>query len=229
MASKSETIELRPMELKTVDISIIGTSPLICHAWDQKVIKMMLTAQTGGVKKTKHEIKIPRNDFMSTLYWLDTDQIPFGSNDSEAEENWQKAIEQGMTHFGFPLSGIKQSIITGAMRGGLDVKMTEMRGSFFLKGGTSKATSDIAEIITPEPPKMRRDMVMVGGMSKAADIRFRAQFDTWEIPLQMTYNVNGKYSLTQLLSCFDYGGFVTGIGEWRPEKDGQFGMYVLKK
>jgi hypothetical protein len=26
----------------------------------------------------------------------------------------------------------------------------------------------------------------------------------------------------------NYGGFCVGIGEWRPEKKGQFGMYELK-
>ena len=25
------------------------------------------------------------------------------------------------------------------------------------------------------------------------------------------------------------GGFATGIGEWRPKKDGQYGMYKLKE
>ena len=44
----------------------------------------------------------------------------------------------------------------------------------------------------------------------------------------MEYPKNGKYNLEQLLNLINYGGFVTGIGEWRPEKDGQHGMYRLK-
>ena len=75
---------------------------------------------------------------------------------------------------------------------------------------------------------MREDTVMVGGMSRVADLRYRGQFDVWEIPLIMQYNKNGKYTREQLLNIINAGGFAVGIGEWRPEKDGQYGMYRLK-
>ena len=51
--------------------------------------------------------------------------------------------------------------------------------------------------------------------------------DNWKMPLRMTFNKNGRYSLEQLLACVNVGGFVCGIGEWRPERDGQNGMYHL--
>ena len=222
---KSATVEIKPMELQTVDITIVGTTPLIIHAWSDKAKQMMLDKQRGKATKAKHEIKIPVNDFMAACYWL-TEQPELGANDEEAEANFQAAIAAG-AKFGFPVTGIKQSAIMGAKRGGLDVVATELRGSFFLEGATEASTNDIAEIIS-EPPTMREDMVKVGGMSKTADIRYRPQFNNWEIPMRMTYNVNGKYSLEQLLNCFNVGGFVCGIGEWRPERDGQNGMYRLK-
>jgi hypothetical protein len=65
-------------------------------------------------------------------------------------------------------------------------------------------------------------------MSKSADIRYRAEFKEWRIPLKLKYMRDGKYSLQQILNMINYGGFCTGIGEWRPEKDGQFGMYHLE-
>lgn len=222
---KSTSVEIKPMELHTVDITIIGTTPLIVHAWSHKAKQQMLDKQRGKATKSKHEIKIPVNDFMAACYWL-TEQPELGANDEEAEANFQDAIAAG-AKFGFPVTGIKQSAIMGAKRGGLDVVATELRGSFFLEGATEASTNDIAEIIS-EPPTMREDMVKVGGMSKTADIRYRPEFHNWEIPMRMTYNVNGKYSLEQLLNCFNVGGFVCGIGEWRPERDGQNGMYRLK-
>ena len=105
--------------------------------------------------------------------------------------------------------------------------MTELRGAFFLEGDTEASNFDFAEIIGPAPV-MREDMVKVGGMSKTADIRYRGEFKTWEIPLKMRINKNGKYSMEQLLNCVTMGGFVTGIGEWRPERDGQYGMFHLE-
>lgn len=221
---KSESIEIRPINVETIDITIIGTTPLIVHAWSEKMKIKMLENQTGKNKGAKHEIKVPANDFMDSLYWL-TEQPEHGSNDEEAENNWLEVADTAK--FGFPCNGIKASIISGAYRAGLDVKMTELRGTMFLEGGTDTSTIDLAEIVGPTP-EMREDMVRLSGPSRAADIRYRAEFKEWEIPLRIKYLKNGKYSLEQILNMVNYGGFVTGIGEWRPERDGQFGMYELK-
>lgn len=224
-AKKTASIEIKPMELQTVDITIVGTTPLIVHAWSEKAKRQMLEKQQKKASATKHEAKVPVNDFMAACYWL-TEQPEPGEDDEQAEANYHEAIKAG-AKFGFPVTGVKQSIIMGAKRGGLDVVATELRGSFFLEGSTDASTTDLAEIVGDEPV-MREDMVKVGGMSKTADIRYRPEFRNWEMPLRMTYNVNGKYSLEQLLNCVNVGGFVCGIGEWRPERDGQFGMYALK-
>lgn len=217
-------VELNPMELMTIDFTIKGTSPLIVHAWSHKVMQQMIDKQTGKAKKAKHDIKVPIADFIQSMYWL-TDMPDCDQPEEKIIEDCKKAVENG-AKFGFPLTGIKQSFISGAARGGLDVKMTELRGSFFLQGATDASTNELAEIIS-DAPVMREDMVMVGGMSKVADVRYRGEFRNWSIPLKLTYNKNGKYSLEQLLQCVNHGGFVTGIGEWRPEKDGQNGMYRL--
>lgn len=222
---KTASIEIKPLEVEIVKFSIVGTTPLIVHAWDDKAKQMMLDKQRGKKVGAKHAIKIPVNDFMNSLYWL-TEKPENGETDEEAEANYTAAIEAG-AKFGFSVGGIKQSIITGAYRGGLDVKQTELRGILQLNGTTEASTFDYAEIIG-DPPTMREDMVRVGGMSKTADIRYRAEFKNWEIPLQLEYHKGGKYTVEQLLNMVNYGGFYVGIGEWRPDKDGQFGMYQLK-
>lgn len=225
--AKTESLKIKGVELCEVRFSIVGTTPLITHCWSEKAKKEMRDKQMGKAKSKKHEIKVPINDFISSLNWL-TPIPELGSDDNEAEKNFDAAVKKGAA-WGFHIGGIKKSFITGAARSGLDVKMTELRGSFFLRGEGKHSDDDYAEIITPEPPKMREDTVMVGGMSKVADLRYRGQFDKWEIPLVMVYNKNGKYSLEQLLSLVNAGGFASGIGEMRPEKSGQYGMYKLKE
>lgn len=222
---KSTTVNINTPEFEVVKFKIVGDTPLIVHAWDEKAKRMMLDKQMGKAAKTKHEIKVPTNDFINSLYWL-TQKPENGIDDADAQANFEAAIEAG-AKFGFSLGGIKQSFITGASRGGLDVKMTELRGAFFLEGDTEASNFDFAEIVGPAPI-MREDMVKVGGMSKTADIRYRGEFQKWEIPLKMRLNKNGKYSAEQLLNCVTMGGFVTGIGEWRPERDGQYGMFHLE-
>lgn len=225
MAKKDAPIEIKPINFETVNITIVGQTPLIIHAWDTKAKREMLEKQSGKKVGAKHNIKIPVNDFMASLYWL-TEQPEYGSSDDEAEASWEAAVDSG-AKFGFPVTGIKQSIIAGAYRAGLDVTQTSLRGTFFLSGATESSTMDLAEIVGPLP-EIREDMVKVGGMSKVADIRYRGEFKQWEIPLRLKYNKDGKYTLEQILNMVNYGGFVTGIGEWRPERDGQFGMYELK-
>lgn len=224
-AKKTTDITITTINIETVNITIKGTTPLIIHAWSEKAKQMMLDKQRGKKVGAKHDIKIPVNDFIESMYWL-TEHPELGEDDEEAETNYETAISAG-AKFGFPVTGIKQSIITGAYRGGLDVKQTELRGTFFIEGATDASTTDIAEIVGSEPV-MREDMVRVGGVSKSADIRYRGEFKEWEIPLRLTYHANGKYSLEQILNMVNYGGFYVGIGEWRPEKDGQFGMYKLE-
>lgn len=45
--------------------------------------------------------------------------------------------------------------------------------------------------------------------------------------LNLRYNKNGVYTLEQIINLINVGGFSCGIGEWRPEKDGQNGMYSV--
>ena len=225
MATK-KTIEVLSLELIEIPITIVGTTPLITHCWSEKAKRQIRDTQTGTPKNKKHDIRIPYNDFIASMNWLSL-MPAFGETNEEAEKNYKAAVKKG-AHWGFHIGGIKQSMITGAARSGMDVKMTELRGSFYLKGVGDYATDEYAEIITPNPPKMREDMVMVGGMSRSADLRYRAQFDEWEIRLVMVMNKNGKYSEAQLINLVNAGGFAVGIGEWRPEKDGQHGMYRLK-
>ena len=226
---ETKTIEIKKIEFNELEFSIVGTSPLITNPITNKIgtlasLPGSLYADTVK-KKNKGKI-IPFNDFIESLYWL-TERPELGETDEEAEKNFLEAVKKDGGHFGFPITGIKQSIISGAYRAGLDVKMTELRGAFFLEGATEYSTTDYAEIIGPLP-EIREDIGRNSGITRAPKFCFRPEFKTWEIPLKIRYMSNGQYTIGQLLNLVNYGGFVTGIGEWRPEKDGQFGMYELK-
>jgi hypothetical protein len=227
MAAKTvKQIEIPPLETAEVEVKIVGRTPLITHAWSEKAKRQMLESQQKKAKKAKHDVRVPMNDFIDSMYWLTEKPKNDAENDEEAESYFHDAFMSG-AKFGFRVDGIKKSIVMGAKRSGLDVVMTELKASFFLKGATDASTFELAEIIA-DNVLMREDMVRVGGMSKTADLRYRAMFENWEIPLLLEYNVNGKYSIDQICHCIQMGGFACGIGEWRPERDGQMGMYRLE-
>ena len=71
-------------------------------------------------------------------------------------------------------------------------------------------------------PAMREDMVRVG--MGTADLRYRPEFSEWHAKLLVRYNAN-VLSESQILNLLNVAGFAVGVGEWRPEKDGQYGMF----
>lgn len=112
---------------------------------------------------------------------------------------------------GFPAVGIKACAVRGAKA--LGMVMADVRAAFHING-------DLLPI--EGAPRPREDMVRVG--MGTADIRYRAEFVDWSIDLPITYNAR-SISLEQVVAMLDAGGFGTGIGEWRPERDGQFGRF----
>ena len=60
-------IELPKLNLQTMQVTLIGDSPLICHAWSQKAKQEMLDKQ---MKKAKQQrlAKDPEQDYKDSLY-----------------------------------------------------------------------------------------------------------------------------------------------------------------
>lgn len=115
---------------------------------------------------------------------------------------------------GFPAVGVKAAAIRGAK--GLGMVMTDARTAFHIEGDLLRINGE---------PRPREDMVRLQG--NTADIRYRGEFVEWSIDLPITYNAR-IVSAEQLVAMLDAGGFGTGIGEWRPEKDGQFGRFHVE-
>ena len=222
MAAKKETatlVEIKPRNVKLIPIKIVGDTPLIVHAWSVKAKTMMLEAQMKTTKTKAKDIRNPFDEFIQSMYWLT--EVP-----ESTPEAFEKAIKNG-ARFGFPLTGIKQGANSAAYRQGWVKNQMELRGSYFLKPAHDiSGFGDMAEIITPEAPVMREDMVRIGNGS--ADLRYRGEFRNWSMEFIMEYNASGNMTIEQILNCIDAGGFVCGIGEWRPEKDGDYGRYHLE-
>ena len=214
MATKkanTEVIEIRPIEIKKVTIRIVGDTTLIMHAWSEKAKRMMLEAQMGVAKGKKKEAKNPVDDFIRSMYWLTT--MP----EDGTMESFEEAITNG-ARFGFPVTAFKQAAISAAYRMGWAKDKMSMRGAFFIDSDENGMIE-----IHSDTPEMREDMVKVG--MGTADIRYRGEFKNWYADLTISYNANGQYSLENIVNIINAGGYVCGVGEWRPERDGQNGMF----
>jgi hypothetical protein len=114
--------------------------------------------------------------------------------------------------YGFPTVAFKAAAVS-ACRFVDGLRMTEARGAFHIPGELARING------TPSP---REDMVKIamGG----ADIRHRGQFTEWSVDLSIRFNA-GALSAEQIVHLFNSAGFGVGVGEWRPERDGSYGMF----
>ena len=196
-------IELPALNIGVMEVTLIGDSPLIVHAWSEKAKKEMLAKQMKKAKGAK-EAKDPQADFQSSLY----------------------RMEGG---YGFPSVAFKAAAVTaGTSVSG--ITKVAARQAFHVLGEDmdvpgafdgSKSRINLVRIMGGEP-SMREDMVRVG--MGTADLRYRGEFTDWWAKILVRYNAN-VLSEAQILNLLNTAGFAVGVGEWRPEKDGQYGMF----
>ncbi len=204
MKKTDVAITLPRIDIRLMEVAIIGDSPLIVHAWSQKSKQQMLGKQmkkAGGAK----EAKDPAADFEASLYRLPNEG------------------------YGFPSVAFKTAAVT-AITSVAGMTKIAARQAFHILGedvdvigafeGT-KARQNLVRLICGEP-SMREDLVRVG--MGTADLRYRGEFTDWAAKLLVRYNAN-VLSEEQILNILNVAGFAVGVGEWRPEKDGSHGMF----
>lgn len=203
-AKKDVGIELPALNIGVMEITLIGDSPLIVHAWSEKAKKEMLGKQMKQAKGAK-EAKDPLRDFEDSMY---------------------RMADGG---YGFPSVAFKAAAVTaGTSVSGLT--KIQARQAFHVMGedvdvrGTFDGSVSRVNLVRIEgcSPQMREDMVRVG--MGTADIRYRAEYPDWFVKVLVRYNAN-VLSEGQILNLLNTAGFAVGVGEWRPEKDGQYGMF----
>lgn len=219
MAGKKDIVEVKPVKVKETVVRIKGITPLIEHCWSEKAKKEMLEKQMGTQDKSKtRDLKNPVEDFIRSMYWITPMPTEF------TEEAFEKAIDEG-ARFGFPVSGVKQAAISGAYRKKWVPDKMTLRGAFFIKpDAIAHEGTEVVEIFS-DAPVMREDNVKVG--MGTADLRYRGEFRNWYCDLKISYDANGIYSIKDIINYLNAAGFSVGIGEWRPERDGQNGMFEV--
>jgi len=207
MATKTkETIEIKAINIKEAEITIFGESELVTNRFSEKA-KQQIRAAQGKEPKVGREKRDPFREYIQSMYWI-TPMLTIYT-----EEEMDKAIREG-AKFGFPAVGIKESAVSGAYRAGLTKDKVSVYGAFHINPAMIEIISD--------PPIMREDAVRLGNGS--VDLRYRGVFTNWSMIFTIKYNAN-VYSLEQLVTFIQYGGFGVGIGEWRTEKGGPWGVY----
>ena len=199
----TDRIEIAKIGTTTLTVPVVGTAPLIVHNFSDKSKRQMLEAQQG--KKSPKLIRDPQAEYEAAFYRIATDD--------------------GTDKYGFPVTAFKAATIGAARFYDRSISMTALRQYLFFHGILTKADPQQLVEIHGEP-EMREDVVRLGGMARSADLRYRPMFPEWSATLQITF-VTSALSEDSALSLVDAGGLGLGVGEWRPERRGEFGTYQV--
>ena len=206
--SKTKTVKKLEIELIEGSIHIIGTSPLIVHAWSTKAIREMYDKQTKQAKAPR-AIKDPQADYESAAY-----KMPDGRH-------------------GFSVEAIKRSMKTAAMQtsikeAGKIGQAIYMHGVRTMRPTAHDGASSSLHLIplVSSVPVIREDLVRVGGASKSADLRYRPEYEQWA--MRIVYRLNPSImSEDEMAGYLAQAGHGVGIGEWRSQKNGINGAFRL--
>lgn len=197
---KEEQIKIPPMSLKHVKITIVGDTPLLVNRFDEKSKRQM---EEKAMKKAqqKKEYGTPQEQFESTLY----------------------RIEGKKNIYGIPAAGLKNCAVS-ACRFIDGVPMTVAKGAFHV-------VNDIGGLvqINGSAPTIDERIVRVGNFgNKKPCTRYRGRFDNWKISFDVRYN-SRVISPEQLVNLYENAGFSIGLCEYRPEKNGNLGMFHVQR
>jgi hypothetical protein len=182
---------------ETILVPIVGTSPLITHKFSEKAKRTMLDAMQG--RKTPKEPKDPEREYRDAAYRLD---------------------DEG---YGIPCIAFKSATVSAARFFGKSVTMVGLRQTIFMAGEFSKIEGMMLARISGMP-EMREDVVRVS--NGGTDLRYRPCWNEWSTTLEVTY-VKSMLTFDSVLSLVEAGGLGVGVGEWRPERKGEYGTYMI--
>lgn len=193
-------VKIPSLELEKAKITIKGISPLMVNKFSEKS-KTEINDKQEGKAKNKKAAKNPEEEYLNSIYFMP------GSK----------------SKYGVPSSGIKHMAVS-ACKFVDGIKMTVARGAFHVIAGPGGLTE-----ITTSGPTMDASIVRIGKFgSKVPTTRYRARFDDWAITFPIIYNKR-VISAEQIANLYENAGFSIGLCEWRPEKNGSFGMFEVKK
>lgn len=208
MAKAAVTISIPEIKLEEHRLYLIGTASLIVHAFPEKARKEMLAKQMKQAKGGR-DARDPYAEVQSAKYIL-----PDGRN-------------------GFPAVAFKDTAVT-ACTSISDVTKVAARQSFRVKGLPMQSSGVIdgafvrtalVPLVSHEPT-IREDVVRLSGIGRTAEMRYRPEYSIWGVELDVVLNPQ-IVSIGQLGSMFQAAGHGVGVGEYRPERNGDCGTFDL--
>jgi hypothetical protein len=136
--------------------------------------------------------------------------------ESEADAAMHK-MEDGSP--GFPMLAFKAALISAAHKD-LGIEKTLVKKSLFLPSAYYE--KGLIGQLEGSEPVIREDIVRIG--QNQTDLRYRPEFDQWRVNVIVQID-SDLLNEQDVINLVNRAGFSVGIGEWRPEKGGEYGRF----
>jgi len=207
MMTKREPQELKILIQKPnrelARLKIKGIAPIIFSQFSQKAVRdIELKQSKKATALTKKAARDPKQEYFDSFY-----------RDSEG-------------YIVMPARNIKNAMVdTGKVLG---IEMTLLKKIVWILGDID---GYIPVLVNGKKVKVEKmpDLLpedQQPAIKRTTDLRYRGSFKNWGMELTMRYNGN-VISLEQLMYLLQEAGTACGLGEWRNERNGDFGLFEL--
>ncbi len=195
--TQSLFVALKPIQVAHAKFKLRGLSSLLAHAWSKKAVTQMLQNQM----MTKEEKKKAKENREPKNPQRDFEEAQYIRNGKHC----------------FPSTALKKAM--GKAASAMGINPTLVKHAVFIEGDFL--------VIHHARCVMREDMVNIGKWpNRVPDLRYRPEYQEWWTEISVEYRLD-MITPEQLTALLQNAGFSVGIGEWRPEKDGQFGRFEV--
>lgn len=201
-SSAEKVVKIPKVEFGYAKITLVGETPLLVKKWSEKAAQQMADKQQGKAVAKKAN-RDPNQEYLDSMYII-----------PGTEKKPVYAVHAG---------GLKKCVVS-ATRFAENIYKTDVRGAFMI---INAAPGQLIPIKTPGP-QFDDQIGRIGGITKTASHIYRARFDQWELSVDVKYMKNA-ISIEQILFLFEIAGFSIGLHEYRPERDGTFGTFSVKR
>ena len=193
------TTKVEKLKMGRVVLTLVGDTPLISSKFPDRVIEYLIL-KDQNIKSKGHDKRDPEGEFHESLYVMPS--------------------ADGETKYGFPAMAFKNAAIRAAKQfPGMTMVDTRCKFNVICK----------PHMLIPlrySELKMGQDVGRIG--NNVPHLIYRGYFLDWEVDLGIIYATE-LISIETLISLYDLAGFGVGVGAWRPEHNGVYGTFHVKK
>lgn len=192
-------IVVKPIETQTLEVALIGDSPLILNRMSRKAAhELLMPAPRKNAAERQSTLKHePIVEFRASPYTFASEETP------TLLAMMSSAVKGAMMTAALDLPGTKKAQIG---------RLVYVEGEMFPVWGV---------------PKLYMSITRSADMNRTPDVRTRAIVPRWAALVTVRF-VRPLLTETAVINLLQAGGTTAGVGDWRPEKGkGSFGQFHI--